>query len=159
MSKDSIEDIRKLSQFLDSHFRLPFGWKIGWDGLIGLIPGFGDFMTNILSLYILIRGAFLGCSVPVLLRMGFNILIDNVVDFVPLLGGFFDFMWKSNQKNLQLIEKHLDSPPAARRESVWVLAGVCAVLVILFLLLLTFSIQFALFVLQQIQLLIHQTQW
>ena len=104
------KELRRLSEFLDSEFHLPFGWRIGWDGIIGLIPGFGDAATNLMSFYILYRAAMMGCPPSVVLRMGLNILIDNLVDTIPILGNIFDFMWKSNLKNVQLMEQYLEQP-------------------------------------------------
>lgn len=42
--------------------------------------------------------------------MGLNILIDNLLDMVPILGNFFDFVWKSNAMNLALVENYLSNP-------------------------------------------------
>jgi hypothetical protein len=104
------KEIRRMSEILDSEFQLPFGWRIGWDGIIGLIPGFGDVATNLMSFYILYRAAWLGCPPSVILRMGLNVLIDNLVDTIPIIGNIFDFMWKSNLKNVQLMEQYLARP-------------------------------------------------
>jgi len=115
--KESLQEIRKMADFLDSKYQLPFGWRVGWDGILGLIPGVGDLATNLISFYILYKGAILGCPVSVVLRMGLNILIDNVIDTIPLLGNIFDFMWKANNKNLALIESYLQQPHQTRRSS------------------------------------------
>jgi hypothetical protein len=104
------KELRRLAVFLDSQFELPFGWRIGWDGILGLVPLVGDTVTNILSFYILYKGAMIGCPPSVVLRMGLNILIDNLVSAVPLLGKIFDFMWKSNLKNVDLLESYLSQP-------------------------------------------------
>lgn len=107
---ESIQDIRELADFLDTKYTLPFGWRIGWDGILGFIPGFGDFATNLMSFYIVYRAAVLGCPLSVIMRMGLNILIDNLLDMVPILGNFFDFVWKSNAMNLALVENYLSNP-------------------------------------------------
>jgi uncharacterized membrane protein len=104
------KELRRLAIFLDSQFELPFGWRIGWDGIIGLLPVVGDTITNILSFYILYKGAMIGCPPSVVLRMGLNVLIDNLVDTVPIFGNIFDFMWKSNLKNVDLLESYLSQP-------------------------------------------------
>lgn len=108
--EEGLAEIRKLAHLLDSRFRLPFGWKIGWDGILGLIPGIGDIATNSLSLYIIFRAALLGCPPSVLLRMGLNLAVDNLLDLIPLLGNLFDFVWKANNKNLALLESYLLRP-------------------------------------------------
>ncbi len=108
--KESLAEVRKLANWLDSKFELPFGWRVGWDGILGLIPGIGDFTTSLLSFYIIYKAAILGCPFSVVLRMILNVLIDNVLDTVPIIGNIFDFVWKSNMKNLALLESYLQSP-------------------------------------------------
>lgn len=129
--RKSINDLKWLAVLMDSKFRLPGGFRIGLDGLIGLIPGIGDFATSIVSLYILGRGASLGCSPSVIGRMAINILIDNVLDVIPIIGPLIDFAWKSNLKNLALIEAYTLNPQPVKRASqalvVLIILGVLAV--------------------------------
>lgn len=110
-------ELKKISQWLDSKYQLPFGFRIGWDGILGLIPGFGDMATNIISFYILYKAALLGCPLSVISRMGLNLLVDNVLDTLPLIGNIFDFAWKANNKNLALLERFLQQPHQTTRSS------------------------------------------
>ncbi|MBY0314020.1 MAG: DUF4112 domain-containing protein [Bdellovibrionales bacterium] len=114
-----ITDLKKLSEFLDTKYRLPGGFRIGWDGIIGFIPGLGDLVSNILSSYIMARAAMVGAPPAVILRMGINVLIDNVVDIVPIFGNFFDIFWKSNTRNVALVEKYMNNPRGVNRSSKW----------------------------------------
>ena len=113
---EALADLRFLSKKLDSQFRLALGLKIGWDGLLGLIPGVGDLVTSSVSFCIVVRAALLGCPFSVIARMGLNILVENLVDIVPFAGNLFDFFWKSNLKNLALLEQFLDQP----RKTTWI---------------------------------------
>lgn len=122
------EELRRLAYALDSRFKTPFG-RIGWDGILGLIPGVGDVVTGLLALYILVRAAGLGASPIVLLRMGGNILFENVIDTIPLFGNFFDFFWKANSRNMALLDQHLENPHRARRNSYWLVALVLLMIV------------------------------
>ncbi len=115
-------EVRKISEYLDSKYTLPFGWKIGWDGILGLIPGVGDLLTNAFSFYIIYKAAMIGCPPAVILRMGINVLIDNVIDAIPLIGNIFDFMWKANTKNVALLERYLEQPRTVTRSSRMVVA-------------------------------------
>lgn len=125
---NSREQIKRLSQLLDSKFQLPFGWRIGWDGILGFIPGIGDILTNIVSFYIVYQAAMLGCPPSVILRMAINILIDNVIDAVPIIGNIFDFMWKANNRNVALLETYLNNPHHATRASrLFVILTLCLV--------------------------------
>lgn len=114
--RDNVKDLRALATFLDSNFKV-LGFRFGWDGLLGLIPGLGDLVTSILAFYIIARAAVLGCPPSVLARMGINVLIDNVFDAIPLLGNIFDFIWKSNNRNLALIDNYLAKPTETVRGS------------------------------------------
>jgi Domain of unknown function (DUF4112) len=98
------EGLDKLSNYLDGLFRVPgTGWRFGLDSLIGLIPNVGDLITLFPSFYILFAGVRYAVPKITLLRMAFNIGLDYVVGMIPFLGDAFDFVWKSNQKNMDLI--------------------------------------------------------
>lgn len=73
------------------------------DSLIGLIPNVGDTLTSFASFYILLAGVRYGVPKITLLRMAFNIGLDYVVGMVPFVGDAFDFVWKANQQNMNLI--------------------------------------------------------
>ena len=99
--------LKKLSVLMDSKFQGPLGWRFGLDGILGLIPVLGDFITIAISLYIVFQSAMMGCSPSVLMRMGLNLLIETVIEMIPILGNIFDFVWKANNKNIELLETHL----------------------------------------------------
>ena len=93
-----------LSFYLDGLFRVPgTGWRFGLDALIGLIPNVGDTLTSFASFYILFAGVRYGVPKITLLRMAFNIGLDYAVGTIPFIGDAFDFVWKSNQQNMNLI--------------------------------------------------------
>jgi len=62
------------------------------------------------------------------MRMGLNVLIENIFDMIPLLGNIFDFLWKANNKNLKLLEAHLARPRATTRASMAVIWGTLALI-------------------------------
>ena len=100
------QSLETLSYWLDDAIRVPvIGWRFGADALIGLIPGIGDMATTLVSFYIL--AAAIRYRVPkiTILRMALNIIIDYVVGAIPVLGDAFDFAWKSNKMNLELIKR------------------------------------------------------
>ncbi len=100
------ESLESLSRYLDGLFRVPgTGWRFGLDALIGLIPNAGDTLTSILSFYILIAGARYGVPKITLLRMALNIGLDYLVGTIPFIGDAFDFFWKSNKRNMDLIRE------------------------------------------------------
>jgi hypothetical protein len=93
-----------LAHYLDGLFRVPgTGWRFGLDALIGLIPNVGDTLTSFASFYILLAGVRYGVPKITLLRMAFNIGLDYVVGVIPFIGDAFDFVWKANRQNMNLI--------------------------------------------------------
>ena len=119
--------LERLGWIMDDLFRVPvLGWRFGLDAIVGLIPGFGDTATSLVSFYIL--GAAVRYRVPkvTLLRMGLNIGIDYVGGALPVVGDIFDAWWKSNQMNVDLLKRRAAvSANEARqgRTSDWLFVG------------------------------------
>jgi hypothetical protein len=128
-----LNHLRNIAYHLDSRFEGPFGFRFGWDGIIGLIPGVGDIITSSVSIYIIAQSFSLGVSPSTLVRMAINVGIENVIDMLPLFGNFFDFYWKANLKNIQLLEQHLDNPTRQTIKSRMIMALICFVLGIMLL--------------------------
>jgi hypothetical protein len=100
------KSLDNLAWLMDDLFRVPvLGWRFGLDALIGLIPGFGDTATSLVSFYILVSAVRYRVPKITLLRMGLNVGIDYVVGSLPLVGDLLDAWWKSNQRNLDLLRK------------------------------------------------------
>lgn len=98
------ESLDGLSHYLDGLFRVPgTGWRFGLDALIGLIPNVGDTLTFLPSVYILIAGVRYGVPKITLLRMAFNVGLDYFVGLIPFIGDAFDFVWRANNQNMNLI--------------------------------------------------------
>jgi hypothetical protein len=105
-----LKRIRLLSRLLDEQFRIPgTTYRVGLDGLLGLIPGIGDAAGALLSTYILYEAIRLGVPRTVLLRMIANIGIDTVGGAIPVVGDIFDIAWKTNKKNATLLHAYLAS--------------------------------------------------
>jgi hypothetical protein len=103
--------LERLAWFLDSSIKVPgFNARFGLDGLIGLIPGVGDVISAWISSVVISEAARMGAPKILLLKMAFNVLIDTLLGAVPLVGDLFDVVWKSNQRNVRLLNQYLDSP-------------------------------------------------
>jgi Domain of unknown function (DUF4112) len=108
--------VHRLSRLLDDWLRIPgTRYRIGLDGLIGLIPGLGDLIGMLLSAYILFEAIQLGVPTTLLLHMVGNIALETLVGAIPILGDIFDFAWKANRKNANLLDAHLRSSSGSRR--------------------------------------------
>jgi Domain of unknown function (DUF4112) len=99
--------LEALGSLLDSRFRLPGGFRFGLDPLIGLVPGVGDGISAIISLYIVLEAYRLGASRGTLARMLLNVGLDLGVGIIPIIGDVADFAFKSNRRNLDLLRRHL----------------------------------------------------
>lgn len=99
---------RRTATLLDEAFQLPVvGKRIGLDGLIGLLPVAGDWVTYLLSLHIVYEAARAGVPRRVLVRMLANVTLDATVGSVPVVGDVVDVVWKANSRNVRLFEKHV----------------------------------------------------
>lgn len=126
---------QRLGWLLDESIPLPGGYKIGLDGFIGLIPGVGDFISGLLSSAIIYKAHQLGVPRMILAKMIINMIIDTVIGAIPIAGDLFDFVWKSNRRNVALLEDYLQRPNQVYRKSV--MQNILFVVVLLGILVLT----------------------
>ncbi|APZ91468.1 DUF4112 domain-containing protein [Fuerstiella marisgermanici] len=100
--------VNRLGDWLDTAIRVPgTNYNIGWDTIIGLAPGIGDFVTAAMSAWIINEARHLGVSKFTLARMIANTGLDAVIGAVPVAGDLFDAAFKANVKNLKLLRKSL----------------------------------------------------
>ena len=121
------DSLELLSWLMDDLIRIPgLNWRFGLDALVGLIPGFGDTATTLVSFYILASAVRYRVPKVTLLRMGLNIGIDYLVGSLPLVGDLFDAWWKSNQMNVALLSKRATVSRSEARQgriSDWLFVG------------------------------------
>jgi len=126
------DSLQRLSWLMDDLIRVPgLGWRFGLDAIVGLIPGFGDTATSLVSFYILVAAVRYRVPKVTLLRMGMNIGIDYVVGSFPLVGDLFDAWWKSNQRNVALLSARATVSASEARKgklSDWLFVGLIIVL-------------------------------
>jgi len=104
----TLNRIRKLSRLMDTSIRIPvIGFRIGIDPIIGLVPGAGDLVSTAFSAYIIFLATRFGIPRQDLAKMVFNVGLETVVGTVPLIGDLFDAFYKSNIRNLAILEQHL----------------------------------------------------
>ena len=131
--------IDRLAWLMDNCIPVPgLNYRIGLDGLVGLIPGVGDALGALISSYILSEAARLGAPKSVLIKMTFNVAVDTVLGAIPFVGDFFDFTWKANLRNVRLLDAFLEKPRktvAVSRLFVWSLIVLVLLFVAFFILL------------------------
>lgn len=100
--------IARLARVMDSSIRVPVvGKRIGWDAVIGLIPGIGDLAGAAISGYIVVAAMRLGVPRRGIARMVANVGMETLVGAVPVFGDFFDMAFRANERNVAVIDRHL----------------------------------------------------
>ncbi len=111
ITSSRLTQARSLAKLLDRAVRIP-GTNItfGLDAVLGLIPGGGDVAGAVFSGYLILLGSRMGLPTHVLTRMIGNVAIDTLGGSIPVLGDLFDVAWKSNTRNLAILEQFADAP-------------------------------------------------
>jgi hypothetical protein len=130
----SVALLRRWATLLDSAFRVPgTNVRFGIDAIVGLVPGVGDLVAPVFTGLLLVTGLRMRVPAIVQVRMVLNAAIDMAIGVVPVAGDLVDIAWKSNLRNLALLERHaIPGVPPSRGDYAFVL--VCLVLVALLIL-------------------------
>jgi Domain of unknown function (DUF4112) len=143
----TLRRLRRLSYLLDNSIPIPGIGRVGLDPLLGFLPVAGDTVSGVLSAYIVWEAARLGLPRDTLIKMVGNIVLETILGSVPVLGDLFDATWKSNAKNMVLLEDHLQAPQQ-RHPTDWqfvaLLLGVVLIVAIAFAALSVLLFQFLL---------------
>jgi hypothetical protein len=86
-------------------------FRFGLNSVIGLAPGAGDAVLTLISLYFVYEAVRLGLPRRKIMRMLGNVAIESLLGTVPLLGDFFDVIWKANLRNVEIIDRHFGMVP------------------------------------------------
>ena len=99
--------IKSVSYLMDEQFRLPgTKFRFGIDPIINLFPVVGDMTGFLISAGMLLAMARNGASSKVVVLMSINILVDTIIGPIPVIGHIFDFYFKSNTRNLRLMQEY-----------------------------------------------------
>jgi Domain of unknown function (DUF4112) len=109
-----LADVEAIARWMDYAFVLPGGFRFGFAGFIGLIPGLGDVMDALISLYIVNRALQLGIPRVGVARMVLNVAIEGLLGAAPFVGDLFDVVFKANRRNYVLLNSYLAQPQRQR---------------------------------------------
>lgn len=116
--------LEAMAKLLDNQFFIPgTNIRFGLDGIIGLIPYAGD-MVGFLVSGVLFRTMMKHGAGPLLMiQMMGNIVLDAVVGIVPFFGDLFDFGFKANRRNVDLLRRYYASgkPKPSAKTSIFLL--------------------------------------
>lgn len=117
---------------MDSLVRVPgTSIQVGLDPLLGLVPGLGDAAGAAVAGYLIVLAARLDAPSEIIVRMLSNVALDTAAGSVPVAGDVFDIGWRSNSRNLALLERFLEQPAKTVRASRAVIAAAIASLALL----------------------------
>jgi hypothetical protein len=110
--RGSVESIfRFVSVVMDRLIKIPgLKKRLGLNPIIDLIPGFGDIAAALVSVSVIVYGIRRGVPKILLGRMALNVLINELVGLIPVVGSIFAFWFTANTRNYELIKDHLDTP-------------------------------------------------
>ena len=101
--------IEAMERLLERSFTIPgINQPVGLDALAGLVPVVGDVVAAALGAYIIWEANNLGLPKWKLWRMAGNVAFDSAVGAIPVAGDLFDFLFRSNTRNLRIVRRHLD---------------------------------------------------
>lgn len=101
--------LRKFAYLMDEAIRIPgTGRGIGLDAALGFIPGIGDVVAALLSVWIVIGALRHRVPLPKIVRMVVNVLLDLVIGEIPVVGDIFDIAFEENLMNMRLLLAHRD---------------------------------------------------
>lgn len=98
---------------LDNSITIP-GTKlsVGLDPILGMIfPAVGDAIGGFVSLGVLLLAVQYRVPTHVMTKMVLNVAVDSAVGAIPLVGDAFDFVWKANDRNFEMLMTHRGDLP------------------------------------------------
>jgi len=129
-----------LAKVLDTTVRIPgTSWYIGFDPLLGLIPGIGDVLANLIGTIVLGLATHLKLPRIVLARMSLNLLINGTVGAVPVIGDLFSVWFRSHTRNAVLLRDAAMKPDRETRADWLYVVGIIGGTVALLLLTIAFT--------------------
>ncbi|MGR3479548.1 DUF4112 domain-containing protein [Salipiger marinus] len=106
---DRLARVERLARRMDRAFRLPFTRiRLGWDAILGLVPGIGDTLALLPAVWILKEAREMGAPNPLLAQMAGNMGVDWLIGLVPFLGDIFDVGFRANLRNTALLRRWLE---------------------------------------------------
>lgn len=106
MQEQYLKGARRLARLMDAQWGIgPL--RFGVEAIVGLVPGFGDVLSGVASVYLLWAARQLGVPRKDLSRMVAITVLDLGIGLVPFLGDAADTVFKSHMRNLAVIEQHV----------------------------------------------------
>lgn len=106
-NRPDLKHLENISVLLDDLIRIPvINKRVGLDPIIGLVPWAGDAISIALSFYLIGNAVYYRVPKTIIARMAINTAFDYTVGIIPVIGDAYDFIFKSNRRNMNLLRKH-----------------------------------------------------
>ena len=110
--EETQQRLRRIAKLMDSQIRVPvLGFRFGADAILGLVPGIGDAITGLIGAYLIYEAQQLGIPRSALVRMIANIAFDTAIGAIPVAGDIWDFFFRANDRNMQILARHIGGLP------------------------------------------------
>ena len=110
--EQAVARLKRVAKLMDSQVRVPvIGLRIGADAILGLVPGIGDAVSALIGAYLILEATRLGAPRSALLRMVANLALDTAVGAIPIAGDLWDFVFRANDRNMQILARHVGGLP------------------------------------------------
>lgn len=107
---ERLDRIERIARTMDHAFTVPgTSIAVGWDSILGLVPGIGDTLTLLPQAYILQQAHAMGAPKRVLTRMALNSGVDWATGLIPIVGDLLDIGFKANRRNARILRQWLES--------------------------------------------------
>ncbi|RIJ43053.1 DUF4112 domain-containing protein [Pontibacter oryzae] len=132
---EKLKWVEHMVRLLDNQFRLPgTNFRFGLDPILGLLPVAGDLASFAMSATLVMTMARHGASGKLVALMLVNIALDALIGSIPIVGNIFDFVFKANERNVRLLQKHYEEGKyqgSGKSVVIGVLIGVLVLFVLL----------------------------
>ena len=109
-----------IARLLDSVVQIPgTSIRFGLDALLGLIPGLGDWIANLIGTTILVLAVKLEVPKIVIVRMAFNLGVNTLIGTIPGIGDVFSIWFRSNLKNAKLLRRYTSKQTTGATPGDW----------------------------------------
>ena len=125
----------ELVRWLDTAVRVPgTDITIGLDAVLGFfLPTAGDALTAVGTLSLFTLAVRHNVPKVVLVKMLINVAVDSIFGSIPIVGDAFDVLWRSNKKNLELIERYRAHPGAPATAGDYIAVGLTFLVLLILL--------------------------
>ena len=123
--------LRRFATLLDEAVRIPgTGKRVGLDAGLGLIPGVGDFVSALMSAWIIIGAIRHRVPMRKVFRMLANVIVDLIIGAFPGVGDILDFFFEQNVMNMRLLMQHRNRALPPRSTASIMAASILVILVV-----------------------------